>query len=106
MQAWVVGPGLGTDDAAMGLLADVLRTDVPVIVDADGITLLARDPELVRGRPAPTVLTPHDREFARIAGEPSADRSAPRGARPTTRRYRAAQGRTPRSSPSPAGEPS
>jgi hydroxyethylthiazole kinase-like uncharacterized protein yjeF len=76
VQAWVVGPGLGTDDAAMALLADVLRTDVPVIVDADAITLVARSPGLVRGRRAPTVLTPHDREFARIAGEPGADRLA------------------------------
>jgi hydroxyethylthiazole kinase-like uncharacterized protein yjeF len=76
VQAWVVGPGLGTDDTAMALLSDVLRTDVPVIVDADAITLIARAPGLVRGRSAPTVLTPHDREFARIAGEPSADRLA------------------------------
>ena len=76
VQAWVVGPGLGTDDTAMALLSDVLRTDVPVIIDADAITLVARSPGLVRGRSAPTVLTPHDREFARIAGEPSADRLA------------------------------
>ncbi|HEU5006201.1 MAG TPA: NAD(P)H-hydrate dehydratase [Jatrophihabitantaceae bacterium] len=74
VQAWVVGPGMGTDDAAMALLADVLRTDVPVIVDADAITLVARAPGLVRGRTAPTVLTPHDREFARLAGQPGADR--------------------------------
>jgi ADP-dependent NAD(P)H-hydrate dehydratase / NAD(P)H-hydrate epimerase len=74
VQAWVVGPGLGTDDTAMALLSDVLRTDVPVIIDADAITLVARSPGLVRGRSAPTVLTPHDREFARIAGEPTADR--------------------------------
>jgi ADP-dependent NAD(P)H-hydrate dehydratase / NAD(P)H-hydrate epimerase len=74
VQAWVVGPGLGTDDAATALLADVLRSDVPVIVDADAITLIARSPGLLRGRTAPTVLTPHDREFARIAGEVHADR--------------------------------
>jgi ADP-dependent NAD(P)H-hydrate dehydratase / NAD(P)H-hydrate epimerase len=74
VQAWVVGPGLGTDDTAMGLLSDVLRTDLPVIVDADAITLVARSPGLVRGRSAPTVLTPHDREFARIADGPTADR--------------------------------
>jgi hydroxyethylthiazole kinase-like uncharacterized protein yjeF len=76
VQAWVVGPGLGTDDVAMALLADVLRTDVPVLVDADAITLVARSPGLVRGRGAPTVLTPHEREFTRIAGEPAADRLA------------------------------
>ena len=76
VQAWVIGSGLGTDDAALSLLRDALSTDLPALVDADGITLLAKEPELVRERRAPTVLTPHDREFARIAGEPGADRLA------------------------------
>jgi hydroxyethylthiazole kinase-like uncharacterized protein yjeF len=75
VQSYVVGPGLGTDDTARGLLADVLGTDLPVIVDADAITLLARQPELVRDRDAATVVTPHDREFARLVGAPpGADR--------------------------------
>jgi len=74
VQAWVVGPGIGTDDAAAGLLRDVLGQDVPVLVDADGLTLLAREPELVRSRTAPTVLTPHDREFERVAGPLGDDR--------------------------------
>jgi hydroxyethylthiazole kinase-like uncharacterized protein yjeF len=74
VQAWAIGPGAGTDDAARTLLADVLSTDVPVVVDADGVTLLGASPELLRGRSAPTVLTPHDREFSRIAEGPSADR--------------------------------
>jgi hydroxyethylthiazole kinase-like uncharacterized protein yjeF len=76
VQAWVVGPGIGTDDAARGVLADVLSTDVPVIVDADAITLLGQSPELLRDRSAATVLTPHDREFARIADGPTSDRLA------------------------------
>ncbi|MGY1916088.1 NAD(P)H-hydrate dehydratase [Blastococcus sp. SYSU DS0973] len=66
VQAWVVGPGTGTDDDARSVLAEVLGTDLPVLVDADALTLLAREPELVRQRAAPTVLTPHDREFARF----------------------------------------
>ncbi|MGY1602704.1 NAD(P)H-hydrate dehydratase [Geodermatophilus sp. SYSU D00815] len=74
VQAWVVGPGTGTDDAARSVLAEVLATDLPVLVDADGLTLAAREPELVRGRSAPTVLTPHDREFARFGTAVSADR--------------------------------
>jgi hydroxyethylthiazole kinase-like uncharacterized protein yjeF len=74
VQAWVVGPGIGTDDAAAGLLRDVLAQDVPVLVDADGLTLLASEPELARSRTAPTVLTPHDREFERVAGPVGADR--------------------------------
>ena len=49
VQAWVVGPGMGTDDDARERLAEVLATDLPVLVDADGLTLLAEDPALVRG---------------------------------------------------------
>ncbi|HEY2175270.1 MAG TPA: NAD(P)H-hydrate dehydratase [Mycobacteriales bacterium] len=74
VQAWVVGPGLGVDDDARALLREVLHSDVPVLVDADGITLLAAEPDLVRRRTAPTVLTPHDREFARVAGDVGTDR--------------------------------
>jgi ADP-dependent NAD(P)H-hydrate dehydratase / NAD(P)H-hydrate epimerase len=74
VQAWVVGPGIGTDAAAAELLRDVLAQDVPVLVDADGLTLLAREPELARSRTAPTVLTPHDREFERVAGPVGGDR--------------------------------
>jgi hydroxyethylthiazole kinase-like uncharacterized protein yjeF len=71
VQAWVVGPGMGTDDAARDVLAEVLATDLPVVVDADALTLLAAEPVMVRDRTAPTLLTPHDREFARfgVAGD-------------------------------------
>jgi len=68
VQAWVAGPGMGTDDDARSVLAEVLATDLPVLVDADGLTMAAREPDLVRRRSAPTVLTPHDREFARFVG--------------------------------------
>ncbi len=77
VQAWVVGPGIGTDDAALARLAAVLAADVPVLVDADAITLLARHRDLLAGRRAPTLLTPHAGEFARLTGEPlGADRVA------------------------------
>ncbi|VCT88668.1 Bifunctional NAD(P)H-hydrate repair enzyme Nnr [Mycolicibacterium hassiacum DSM 44199] len=67
VQAWAVGPGMGTDTAAADELRFALGTDLPVIVDADGLTLLAADPNLVADRDAPTVLTPHAGEFARLA---------------------------------------
>ncbi|OKH83062.1 membrane protein [Mycobacterium sp. SWH-M3] len=81
VQAWVVGPGLGTDETAAESLRFALGTDLPVLVDADGLTLLAADPDLVAERSAPTVLTPHAGEYQRVAGEPvGADRvSAARG---------------------------
>ncbi|WP_431953649.1 NAD(P)H-hydrate dehydratase [Nocardia lijiangensis] len=75
VQSWVFGPGSGTDADARERLERILATDLPVVVDADGLTLLAAAPELVRGRTAPTVLTPHSGEFARLTGrEVGADR--------------------------------
>ncbi|MCG5431774.1 NAD(P)H-hydrate dehydratase [Mycobacterium sp. MYCO198283] len=68
VQAWAVGPGLGTDDAGAAALIFALETELPVVVDADGLTILAAHPELLDGRQAPTVLTPHAGEYARLAG--------------------------------------
>jgi len=67
VQAWVCGSGLGTDDRARAELAAVLAAPVPVCLDADALTLLG---EGTIEREHPTVVTPHDREFARLAGEP------------------------------------
>lgn len=67
VQAWVVGPGIGAGRAAEveRALAD---RDVPVLVDADGLRGL--DPEVVRGRRAATLLTPHAGEAAALLGVP------------------------------------
>lgn len=75
VQAWVVGPGAGTDDHAEHVLTEVLASTVPVLVDADGLTVLSRRPELLANRSAPTLLTPHAGEFERLTGAPpGADR--------------------------------
>jgi hydroxyethylthiazole kinase-like uncharacterized protein yjeF len=66
VQAWLAGPGMGTDEQARRRLAAVLATDLPVLVDADGLTLLAESPALVTGRRAATLLTPHAGELARL----------------------------------------
>ncbi|MEV4740057.1 NAD(P)H-hydrate dehydratase [Streptomyces sp. NPDC049555] len=66
VQAWVVGPGLGDGAEAERALADVLESDVPALVDADGLRLL--DPATVRSRTAETVLTPHAGEAAALLG--------------------------------------
>jgi hydroxyethylthiazole kinase-like uncharacterized protein yjeF len=77
VQAWVCGSGLGTDEFALGEVRAVLAADVPVCLDADALSLVASH-DLVReltARAKPTVVTPHDREFARLAGaEPGDDR--------------------------------
>jgi len=73
VQAWVVGPGIGTDAFAQRVVAQVLSADVPVVVDADALTIVASDLSLVSARSAPTVLTPHAGELTRLLGlEPAA----------------------------------
>ncbi len=68
VQAWVAGPGLGTGDDAADLLAAILSTPLPVLIDADGLTVLARRRDLLAGRPAgaATLITPHAGELARL----------------------------------------
>lgn len=68
VQAWVVGSGIGTDEAAGDVAAAVLATDVPVLADADAVTWLAGHRDVLADRPAPTLLTPHAGEFARLMG--------------------------------------
>ncbi|PSM37471.1 bifunctional ADP-dependent NAD(P)H-hydrate dehydratase/NAD(P)H-hydrate epimerase [Streptomyces dioscori] len=65
VQAWVVGPGAGDDG---DVVAAVLKADVPVLIDADGLRLADRD--AVRARRAPTLLTPHAGEAAALLGVP------------------------------------
>ncbi|HEY6278307.1 MAG TPA: ADP/ATP-dependent (S)-NAD(P)H-hydrate dehydratase, partial [Streptosporangiaceae bacterium] len=67
VQAWVAGPGMGTQEAARDRLAAVLATDLPVLADADALTLIGQEPGLL-GRAAPTLLTPHAGELARLLG--------------------------------------
>ncbi|MFJ2202019.1 NAD(P)H-hydrate dehydratase [Streptomyces violaceusniger] len=67
VQSWVVGPGLGDGAAAKHSLDDVLASDVPVLVDADGLHLLPTGSDL-RKREAATVLTPHAGEAAALLG--------------------------------------
>jgi hydroxyethylthiazole kinase-like uncharacterized protein yjeF len=77
VQAWTAGPGMGTGPDSARLLAEVLRSDVPVLVDADGLTLLAASRGLLP-RAAPTLLTPHAGELARLLGAERADVEARR----------------------------
>ncbi len=65
VQAWVAGPGMGTGPDAAARLAAVLGTDLPVLVDADGLTILSHEPGLLP-RAAPTLITPHAGELARL----------------------------------------
>jgi NAD(P)H-hydrate epimerase len=77
MDTVLIGPGLGQSKGTLAALKAVLREFAgPVVLDADGINLLAQHKYLLRGRTAPTVLTPHEGEFARLYGPIGNDRQA------------------------------
>ncbi len=67
MDAVLIGCGLGQSPGTLAVLTYVLENAAcPVVVDADGINLLAQHKDLLRGRTGITILTPHDGEFSRL----------------------------------------
>jgi len=71
----VIGPGLGraaeTDALVCALLRDL---QIPVVLDADGINAVSAHIDVLTGRRAPTVVTPHEGEFIRLGGDLSGGR--------------------------------
>lgn len=68
--AVLVGPGLGREEHTVQLVQAITkRLQTPIVLDADGLYALSGQLELLDGRTAPTVLTPHEGEFARLTGE-------------------------------------
>jgi len=64
-----LGPGLGTHRETVELVRRIVHDiHVPLVLDADGINALSGAPEKLKMRTAPTVLTPHPGEFARLTG--------------------------------------
>ena len=64
-----LGPGIGSREETQALVVSLAkRLEVPLAVDADGLVPFAREPDWLRERQAPTVLTPHPGEAARLLG--------------------------------------
>ncbi len=79
--ALVCGPGLGTDVAAAELLERAINEAVPLVLDADALTLISLRPDLaaaVFARRAPTLATPHPAEAGRVLRKSVADVQADR----------------------------
>ncbi|OHC69644.1 MAG: bifunctional ADP-dependent (S)-NAD(P)H-hydrate dehydratase/NAD(P)H-hydrate epimerase [Rhodocyclales bacterium GWA2_65_20] len=73
--ALAIGPGLGQTAAAAELLRQAIAAPLPLVVDADALNLLAIHPVLqglLARRNAPTLLTPHPAEAARLLGTTTA----------------------------------
>jgi NAD(P)H-hydrate epimerase len=77
-RAVAVGPGLGTAPGTGAVVRALLeRIEAPLVLDADGLNAFAGDAGALRSRRGPTVVTPHEGEYARLLGEPvGADRVA------------------------------
>jgi hydroxyethylthiazole kinase-like uncharacterized protein yjeF len=67
--AWLVGPGLSTHPSTARLVKSALSEfPGPVVIDADGLNILAEDLSVLKSSGRPAVLTPHPGEFARLTG--------------------------------------
>lgn len=65
-----IGPGIGQDSSTVKALEKILgQAKVPVIIDADALNILSTNPHLLYKLPPNTILTPHPKEFQRLAGE-------------------------------------
>ena len=68
--AVLIGPGMCSTAGTKAIVEHVLReSDAPVILDADGINGLVGNIDILDNAKPPVILTPHDGEFARIAGD-------------------------------------
>ncbi|TMK64641.1 MAG: NAD(P)H-hydrate dehydratase [Actinobacteria bacterium] len=77
--AVILGPGLGRSDGAREFARAVARSvEAPLLIDADGLNAHIDALETLRERKAPTVLTPHEGELARLLGIESAEVAAHR----------------------------
>lgn len=69
MDSILIGPGIGLDDTSEKKVKDVLSLDKNIVVDADGLTHLAKNLSVLENRREfSTVLTPHVGEFSRLTG--------------------------------------
>ncbi|QIZ67579.1 NAD(P)H-hydrate dehydratase [Geobacillus subterraneus] len=66
IDAMAIGPGMGRTDGVRRLVGELVRQPVPLVIDADALFFWDDYAERVRGRNAPTVITPHPGEMARI----------------------------------------
>lgn len=69
-QAVAAGPGIGTNDQTLSALEKLLKTGVtPLVLDADALNCISRQPDLLDLLPTKTIITPHIGEFDRLFGE-------------------------------------
>lgn len=72
--AMAVGPGIGTEKDTGNLIKKLVKAiDIPIIMDADALNLIAGSPEILTHKKTPVILTPHPGEMARLANSSTAE---------------------------------
>ncbi|MEZ5003386.1 MAG: NAD(P)H-hydrate dehydratase [Chitinophagales bacterium] len=68
--ALAIGPGIGTSKSATDLVTNIIENyPSPMVIDADGLNILAQNRSLLKKLPELSILTPHPGEFRRLVGE-------------------------------------
>ncbi|WP_435625250.1 NAD(P)H-hydrate dehydratase [Flagellimonas sp.] len=64
-----IGMGMGTDEETAKAFGNFLKSiEGPLVIDADGINILAKHPEMLKDMPKESILTPHPKELERLIG--------------------------------------
>jgi len=72
--ALAIGPGISTTEETRAFLFEIIRScEIPAVIDADALTLIAGEPGILLRAKAPLVLTPHPGEMSRLTGIPTDD---------------------------------
>ncbi len=64
-----IGPGIGVHKGSRDAFLKLLKTNLPLVIDADGLNMIAKNPEWIKLIPPDSILTPHPKEFDRLVGE-------------------------------------
>lgn len=69
-----IGMGIGLDDDTVSAFGSFLmKSNSPMVIDADGLNILSQNPEMLKDVPRLSVLTPHPKELQRLIGEWASD---------------------------------
>jgi ADP-dependent NAD(P)H-hydrate dehydratase / NAD(P)H-hydrate epimerase len=73
-QAAGLGPGIGTDDETANMVKNFINSfQHPSVLDADALNIISKSPELLSSLSCNTIITPHPKEFDRLAGNSADD---------------------------------
>jgi NAD(P)H-hydrate epimerase len=68
-KALTIGPGIGLNEETREVVLGLIKeAPIPMVIDADALTVIGKDLEILRSCPYPRIITPHPGEMARLTG--------------------------------------